>query len=173
MSCANPQTSFNQCATAFDSQNKAKRKTAKWSSVYLKPEIVFSLVCHLSMVITDVTFPDQAVDGSLVGVGTVPQHSAVVEAKLVLWSRRKAAVQGSTPTEGGRRKEKAYNTVLSSFTYVVSTCISTYSWAELRRSHRLSGLFMYSWNQVLKSPSWCCTLFTTCMAAFRSPQRRQ
>lgn len=52
--------------------------------MYLKPEIVFSLVCHLSMVITDVTFPDQAVDGSLVGVGTVPQHSAVVEAKLVL-----------------------------------------------------------------------------------------
>lgn len=52
--------------------------------LYLKPEVVFSLVCHLSMVITDVTFPDQAVDGSLVGVSTVPQHSAVVQAELVL-----------------------------------------------------------------------------------------
>lgn len=51
---------------------------------YLKPKIVFSLVCHLSVVITDVTFPNQAVDGSLVGVGAVSQHSAVVEAKLVL-----------------------------------------------------------------------------------------
>ena len=61
---------------------KNKRKT--YSILYLKPEIVFSLICHLSVVITDVTFPNQAVDGSLVGVSAVPQHSAVVETKLVL-----------------------------------------------------------------------------------------
>lgn len=60
------------------------------SKLYLKPEVVFSLVRHLSVVIADVTFPDQAVDGSLVGVGTVPQHSAVVQTKLVLGSRGKA-----------------------------------------------------------------------------------
>lgn len=61
-----------------------KGKTSQLSILYLEPEVVFSLVCHLSMVIADVTFPDQAVDGSLVGVSAVPQHPAVVETELVL-----------------------------------------------------------------------------------------
>lgn len=37
----------------------------------------------------------------------------------------------------------------------------------------LSLLFMYSWNQVLNSPSWCWARLTTCEAASRSPQRMQ
>lgn len=52
--------------------------------MYLQPEVVLSLVSHLPVVITDVTFSNQAVDGSLVGVSAVPQHSAVVESELVL-----------------------------------------------------------------------------------------
>lgn len=74
----------DQCFISGVLKLKTKRKIAKGSILYLKPEIVFSLICHLAMVITDVTFPDQAVDGSLVGVSAVPQHSAVVETKLVL-----------------------------------------------------------------------------------------
>lgn len=37
----------------------------------------------------------------------------------------------------------------------------------------LSLLLMYSWNQVLNSPSWCWARLTTCEAASRSPQRMQ
>ena len=51
---------------------------------YLQPEVVFSFVCHLSVVIIDVTLSDQAVDGSLVWVSAVPQHSAVVKTEFVL-----------------------------------------------------------------------------------------
>lgn len=59
-------------------------KAAQGATVYLKPEVVFSLVCDFPMIVADVTFPDQAVDGPLVRVGAVPQHTAVVKAKLVL-----------------------------------------------------------------------------------------
>lgn len=52
--------------------------------MYLEPEVVFCLIYHLSMAVADVTFPNQAIDSSLIGVSAVPQHSAVVETKLVL-----------------------------------------------------------------------------------------
>lgn len=51
--------------------------------MYLQPQVVFGLVGHLAVVVADVTLPDQAVDGSLVRVGAVPQCSAVMEAELV------------------------------------------------------------------------------------------
>lgn len=59
-------------------------KAAQGATVYLKPEVIFSLVCDLPMIIADVTFPDQAVDGPLIWVSAVPQHTAVVKAKFVL-----------------------------------------------------------------------------------------
>lgn len=62
----------------------------KQSAPYLKPEVVHSLVRYLSMVITDVALPNQAVHGSLVGVSAIPQHSAVVKTEFVLWSGREA-----------------------------------------------------------------------------------
>lgn len=65
-------------------QKKSSKKEYIYIYTYLKPKVVFGLVRHFSVIIADVAFPDQAVDGSLVGVGAVPQHSAVVEAKFVL-----------------------------------------------------------------------------------------
>lgn len=53
------------------------------------------------------------------------------------------------------------------------TAISPLHRSCLVPTYLLSLLFMYSWNQVLNSPSWCCARFTTCMAAVRSPQRMQ
>lgn len=73
-------------------------KPPKASIAYLKPEVVFGLVCYFSMIIADVTFPDQAVDGPLVRVSAVPQHTAVVETKFVFGIRWKSRVQGP----GGR-----------------------------------------------------------------------
>lgn len=58
--------------------------TARGAPQYLKPEVVFSLVRDFSVIIADVTLPNQAVDGPLIWVGAVPQHTAVVEAKFVL-----------------------------------------------------------------------------------------
>lgn len=55
--------------------------------VYLKPEVVFGLVCDLSVVVADVTFPDEAVDGPLVRVGAVPQHAPVVKTQFVFGIR--------------------------------------------------------------------------------------
>lgn len=59
-------------------------QNAKLNILYLQPEVVLSFVCHFSVVITDVAFTDQAVNSSLVGVSTVPQRPAVVEAEFVL-----------------------------------------------------------------------------------------
>lgn len=53
----------------------------------LQPEVVFGLVCDLSVVIADVALPDQAVDGPLVRVGAVPQHAAVVKTEFVFGIR--------------------------------------------------------------------------------------
>lgn len=63
---------------------KQPLKAAQGATVYLKPEVIFSLVCDFPMIIADVTLPDQAVDGPLIWVGAVPQHTAVVKAKFVL-----------------------------------------------------------------------------------------
>lgn len=57
---------------------------------HLKPQVVLGLVGHISMVVCDVTLPNEAVDGPLVGVSAVPQHSAVVETQLVLCGRGQA-----------------------------------------------------------------------------------
>lgn len=122
---------------------------------HLEPEVVLGLVRHLAVVVADVALSDQAVDGPLVGVGAVPQCPAVVQAELVLRRWREAWVERGETDERGAR------------------CARGDAFPRALRAHRLSWLFMYSWNQFLKSPSWCCTLFTTCMAAFRSPHRRQ
>lgn len=50
------------------------------------------------MIIADVTFPDQAVDGPLIRVSAVPQYTAVVETKFVFGIRWKSRAQGP----GGR-----------------------------------------------------------------------
>lgn len=73
---------------------KTNQKDAKWNMLYLQPEVVLSFVCNFSVVITDVAFTDQAVNSSLVGVSTVPQRPAVVEAEFVLWCWWKAAAWG-------------------------------------------------------------------------------
>lgn len=54
---------------------------------YLQPQVVFGLVRDLSVVVADVAFPDQAVDGPLIGVGAVPQHAAVVKTEFVFGIR--------------------------------------------------------------------------------------
>lgn len=64
------------------------------STVYLKPQVVFGLVCYFSVIIADVTFPDQAVDSPLIWVSAVPQYTAVVKAKFVFGIRRKSTEQG-------------------------------------------------------------------------------
>lgn len=72
-----------------------RKESSKWGDPYLQPQIIFCLVRHLSVVIVDVAFPDQAVDGPLVGVGAVPQHPAVVKTELVLRGRAKAKDRSS------------------------------------------------------------------------------
>lgn len=68
----------------FARLTKQHLKAAQGASGYLKPEVVFSLVCDFPVIVADVTFPDQAVDGPLIRVSAVPQHAAVVKAKFVL-----------------------------------------------------------------------------------------
>lgn len=62
--------------------------------MYFKPKVVLSLISHFSVIITYVTFPDQAADGSFVWVSSIPQYSAVVEAKFVFGIWREATVTG-------------------------------------------------------------------------------
>lgn len=62
-------------------------KPPRGSRVYLQPEVVFRLVCNFSVIIADVTFPDQTVDGSLIWVSAVPQYTAVVKTKFVFGIR--------------------------------------------------------------------------------------
>lgn len=57
------------------------------SAGYLKPEVVLGLVCYFSVIIADVTFPDQAVDGPLIWVSAVSQYTAVVKTKFVFGIR--------------------------------------------------------------------------------------
>lgn len=63
--------------------------------LYLQPEVVLRLVRYFPVIIADVTFADQAVDGPLVGVSAVPQHAPVVKTKFVFGVRRKSTAQGS------------------------------------------------------------------------------
>lgn len=45
----------------------------------LEPQVVLCLIGHLSMIVGDVAFADEAVDRTLVGVGAVPQHTSVMK----------------------------------------------------------------------------------------------
>lgn len=73
---------------------------------HLEPEVVLCLVRHLAVVVADVAFPDQAVDGPLVWVCAVPQRPAVVQAELVLRRRREAAGGGEGDEKGMRKRGK-------------------------------------------------------------------
>ena len=79
-------------------------------SAHLEPQVVFRLVGHLSVVVGDVALADEAVDGALVGVGTVPQHPPVMQPQLVLggWSQTREGEGRGREQERERERVKAF-----------------------------------------------------------------